>query len=66
MLQRHSWTLGLAVSVGAVAVVTGAIYALREVVPVVSTGIVYLLAVGGAERGLHAALVHAHAALYLA
>jgi len=33
------------VSVGTVAVVTGAIYGLREVVPVVSTGVVYLLAV---------------------
>ena len=32
-------------SVGTVAVVTGAIYGLREVVPVVSTGVVYLLAV---------------------
>jgi two-component system, OmpR family, sensor histidine kinase KdpD len=45
VLQRRSLTLGLAVSVGAVAVVTGAIYGLREVVPVVSTGVVYLLAV---------------------
>jgi two-component system sensor histidine kinase KdpD len=33
------------VSVGAVAVITGVIYGLREFVPVVSTGVVYLLAV---------------------
>jgi two-component system, OmpR family, sensor histidine kinase KdpD len=33
------------VSVGAVAVITGVIYGLRELVPVVSTGVVYLLAV---------------------
>ena len=45
MLRRRSWTLGLAVSVGAVAIITGAIYGLRELVPVVSTGVVYLLAV---------------------
>lgn len=45
MLRRRSWTLGLAVSVGAVAVITGVIYGLRELVPVVSTGVVYLLAV---------------------
>ncbi len=32
-------------SVGAVAVITGVIYGLRELVPVVSTGVVYLLAV---------------------
>jgi two-component system sensor histidine kinase KdpD len=45
VLRSRSWTLGLAVSVGAVAAVTGVIYGLREVVPVVSTGVVYLLAV---------------------
>jgi two-component system, OmpR family, sensor histidine kinase KdpD len=45
VLRRRSWTLGLAVSVGAVAIITGAIYGLRELVPVVSTGVVYLLAV---------------------
>jgi two-component system sensor histidine kinase KdpD len=45
VLRRRSWTLGLAVSVGAVAVITGVIYGLRELVPVVSTGVVYLLAV---------------------
>jgi two-component system, OmpR family, sensor histidine kinase KdpD len=45
VLRRRSFTLGLAVSVGAVAVITGVIYGLRELVPVVSTGVVYLLAV---------------------
>jgi two-component system sensor histidine kinase KdpD len=45
VLRRRSWTLGLAASVGAVAVITGVIYGLRELVPVVSTGVVYLLAV---------------------
>jgi two-component system, OmpR family, sensor histidine kinase KdpD len=35
----------LAVSVAAVAVITGVIYGLREIVPVVSTGVVYMLAV---------------------
>jgi two-component system sensor histidine kinase KdpD len=36
---------GLLVAVASVAVITGAIYALREIVPVVSTGVVYMLAV---------------------
>jgi two-component system sensor histidine kinase KdpD len=45
VLRRRSWKIGLAVSVGAVAVITGVIYGLREFVPVVSTGVVYLLAV---------------------
>jgi two-component system, OmpR family, sensor histidine kinase KdpD len=45
VLRRRSWKIGLAVSVGAVAVITGVIYGLRELVPVVSTGVVYLLAV---------------------
>jgi two-component system, OmpR family, sensor histidine kinase KdpD len=45
VLRHRSWTVGLAVSVGAVAVITGVNYGLRELVPVVSTGVVYLLAV---------------------
>jgi two-component system sensor histidine kinase KdpD len=45
VLRRRSWTTGLAASFIAVAVVTGVIYGLREIVPVVSTGVVYLLAV---------------------
>ena len=43
--MRRSWTIGLAVAVAAVAVITGVNYGLRELVPVVSTGVVYLLAV---------------------
>jgi two-component system, OmpR family, sensor histidine kinase KdpD len=43
--DRRSALTGLLVSVAAVAVVTGVIYGLREIVPVVSTGVVYLLAV---------------------
>jgi two-component system sensor histidine kinase KdpD len=55
------------VSVGTVAVVTGAIYGLREVVPVVSTGVVYLLAVllvstvWGLRLGLFTAMLSAAA-----
>jgi two-component system, OmpR family, sensor histidine kinase KdpD len=45
VLRRRPPTTGLAVSLGAVAAITGAIYGLRELVPVVSTGVVYLLAV---------------------
>jgi two-component system sensor histidine kinase KdpD len=45
VLRHRSWTVGLAVAVGAVAVITGVNYGLRELVPVVSTGVVYLLAV---------------------
>jgi two-component system, OmpR family, sensor histidine kinase KdpD len=45
VLRSRPLTLGLAVSAGSVAVITGVIYGLRELVPVVSTGVVYLLAV---------------------
>jgi Domain of unknown function (DUF4118) len=45
VLRHRSWTTGLVVAVGAVAVITGINYGLRELVPVVSTGVVYLLAV---------------------
>jgi two-component system, OmpR family, sensor histidine kinase KdpD len=45
VLRRRSWNIGLAVSVVSVAAITGLIYGLRELVPVVSTGVVYLLAV---------------------
>jgi two-component system, OmpR family, sensor histidine kinase KdpD len=45
VLRRRSWNTGLVASVVAVAVVTAVIYGLREIVPVVSTGVVYLLAV---------------------
>jgi hypothetical protein len=43
VLRHRSRTVGLAVAVGAVAVITGVNYGLRELVPVVSTGVVYLL-----------------------
>src|SRR5215216_641256 len=39
------WTTGLAVAVAAVAAITGLIFGLRDFMPVVSTGVVYLLAV---------------------
>jgi two-component system, OmpR family, sensor histidine kinase KdpD len=45
VLRRRSWIIGLGVAVGAVAVITAINYGLRELVPVVSTGVVYLLAV---------------------
>jgi two-component system, OmpR family, sensor histidine kinase KdpD len=45
VLRHRSWTIGLAAAVGAVAVITVVNYGLRELVPVVSTGVVYLLAV---------------------
>jgi two-component system, OmpR family, sensor histidine kinase KdpD len=45
VLRHRSWTVGLAVAVGSVAVITAVNYGLRELVPVVSTGVVYLLAV---------------------
>ncbi len=45
MIRDRSWTIGLAVAVGSVAVITAVNYGLRELVPVVSTGVVYLLAV---------------------
>ena len=44
-MQRRSVTSGLLASGLAVATVTAAIFALREVVPVLSTGVVYMLAV---------------------
>ena len=45
MLRNRSSLLGLAASFGSVALITLLIYPLREVVPVVSTGVVYTLAV---------------------
>ena len=42
--QRHL-LLGTAAALGSVAAITGLIFGLRELVPVVSTGVVYLLAV---------------------
>lgn len=41
---RSTWT-GLIVAAGAVAAITAAIFALRQTVPVLSTGVLYLLAV---------------------
>ena len=45
MLRNRSPLAGLIASIGSVAVITLLIYPLREVVPVVSTGVVYTLAV---------------------
>ena len=45
MSGRRSLAGGALVAVGAVALTTGAIYGLRELVPVVATGVVYMLAV---------------------
>jgi two-component system, OmpR family, sensor histidine kinase KdpD len=45
VLQKRSLLSGLVAAVVSVAVITGLIYPLREVVPVVSTGVVYTLAV---------------------
>jgi two-component system, OmpR family, sensor histidine kinase KdpD len=45
MSVRRSPVTGLLVSLAAVTLITASIYALREIVPVVSTGVVYLLAV---------------------
>jgi two-component system, OmpR family, sensor histidine kinase KdpD len=45
VLEKRSPLSGLVVAVLSVALVTGLIYPLREVVPVVSTGVVYTLAV---------------------
>ncbi|HEX2415161.1 MAG TPA: DUF4118 domain-containing protein [Thermoleophilaceae bacterium] len=45
MSGRRSLAAGLAVALAAVAVTTAAIYGLRELVPVVATGVVYMLAV---------------------
>jgi two-component system, OmpR family, sensor histidine kinase KdpD len=43
--RNRSWVEGLVAAFGSVAVITLLIYPLREVVPVVSTGVVYTLAV---------------------
>jgi two-component system sensor histidine kinase KdpD len=45
MLRKRSPIEGLFVALGSVALVTASIYGLRELVPVVSTGVVYMLAV---------------------
>ena len=45
MLQQRSVALGALAAVGSVALVTAIIFGLRELVPVVSTGVVYMLAV---------------------
>ena len=45
MTGSRSTAVGLAVTVAAVAFTTAAIFGLRELVPVVSTGVVYMLAV---------------------
>jgi K+-sensing histidine kinase KdpD len=42
---RPPLALGVAVAIGGVAAITGLIYALREVMPAVSTGVLYLLVV---------------------
>ena len=44
-MQQPRLTTGLAVAVISVAAITGAIFGLREAVPVLSTGVVYLLGV---------------------
>ena len=67
MRPRRSPVEGLLVSVLSVAVITGAIYGLREFVPVVSTGVAYMLAVllvssyWGLLMGLFTALISAAA-----
>ena len=45
MVHRRSPLIGLLAAFLSVAVITASIYGLREVVPVVSTGVVYMLAV---------------------
>jgi two-component system sensor histidine kinase KdpD len=45
MLHKRSPVEGFVVAIGSVALVTASIYGLRELVPVVSTGVVYMLAV---------------------
>jgi two-component system, OmpR family, sensor histidine kinase KdpD len=45
VLRKRSPATGLLAAAASVAVITGLIYGLRELVPVVSTGVVYLLAV---------------------
>jgi two-component system, OmpR family, sensor histidine kinase KdpD len=63
VLDRRSQLTGLAVAVVSVAVITGLIFGLRELVPVVSTGVVYMLAVllvssyWGLAMGLFTALL---------
>ncbi len=44
-LDHRRWGTGLAVALASVAAITVANYGLRELVPVVSTGVVYMLAV---------------------
>jgi two-component system sensor histidine kinase KdpD len=67
VLPRRSPLIGLLAAVLSVAVITGLIYGLREVVPVVSTGVVYMLAVllvssyWGLTMGLLTALLGAAA-----
>ena len=45
MVHRRSPLIGLLAAFVSVALITGSIYGLREIVPVVSTGVVYMLAV---------------------
>ena len=45
VLQQRSPAVGVLAAVGSVALVTAVIFGLRELVPVVSTGVVYMLAV---------------------
>jgi two-component system sensor histidine kinase KdpD len=67
VLRRRSPLVGLLAAFVSVAVITGLIYGLREVVPVVSTGVVYMLAVllvssyWGLAMGLLTALMGAAA-----
>jgi len=43
--RRPSFLSGIVAAIASVAVITGLVYALKEVVPVVSTGVLYMLAV---------------------
>jgi two-component system, OmpR family, sensor histidine kinase KdpD len=67
VLRRRSLVSGLVAAVVSVAVITALIFGLRELVPVVSTGVVYMLAVllvssyWGLVMGLLAALMSAAA-----
>jgi hypothetical protein len=45
VMRKQPPLLGLVASVASVAVITGLVYALKQAVPVVSTGVVYMLAV---------------------
>ena len=45
MTRRPGLAIGVAVAAGSLALITAAIYGLKELVPVVSTGVVYMLAV---------------------